>query len=220
MIAIQCAESLDFYQKPVSVFVFLHRNTVLWGSKWGVSEKLDIFLVNLPPDDELAHFNLNSHPKQREIIDLWMMVQRERKTPLCACVLYLCLESKRIIVSPQAPFFPQLWCQGLIAVSIINLNALFVVLNLQINPSSCITYTSQTHTHTYVEAQLGRDVTCLPKSFFLFLEVLWTTSQCASALPLSSHTRFFPWSFYEHLLMQSFLLHLGLLLFHYAWWRD
>lgn len=97
-----------------------------------------------------------------------MMVQRERKTLLCACVLYLCLESKRIIVSPQAPFFPQLWCQGLIAVSIINLNALFVALNLQINPSSCITYTSQTHTHTYVEAQLGRDVTCLPKSFFFF----------------------------------------------------
>ena len=100
------------------------------------------------------------------------MAQRKRKRLLCAWVSYLCLESKRINVSLRAQFFLQLWCQGLstfIAASVVNLNALFVSLNLQINPLLMHymqrTYT-HTHTHTHnTEAQLGRDVTCLPKSF-------------------------------------------------------
>lgn len=124
------------------------------------------------------------------------MAQRKRKRLLCAWVSYLCLESKRINVSLRAQFFLQLWCQGLstfIAASVVNLNALFVTLNLQINPL-LMHYMQRTYTHTHTrntEAQLGRDVTCLPKSFFLFLEVLWTTSQCASALLLSTLTPFF-----------------------------
>lgn len=118
------------------------------------------------------------------------MVQRKRKTLLCACVSYLCLKSKRVNVSLRASFFPQLWCQGLIAASSINLNALFVALNLQINPSSCITCNSQTHAHTYIWKHNWGEMSLVFQSLFLFLKVLWTTSQCASALLLSSRTRF------------------------------
>lgn len=149
-----------------------------------------------------------------------MRAERGRKALLCACVSHLCLESKRNTVSPQAQFFLQLWCQGLLTfnvASVVNLNGLFVALSHQINPSLCITCSAHSYTHE-TEAQLGRDVSC--QFFFPFP---WGALNNISVLFCSpsilSHP-VFPWSFYEHLLMQSLHLHLGLLLFHYAWWRD
>lgn len=76
---------------------------------------------------------------------------------MCMCHIIV-LRKQAYQCFPTSTFFPQLWCQGLIAASGINLNTLFVTLNLQINPSS--------HTHIY-ELQLGRDVTS--KVFFVSL---------------------------------------------------
>lgn len=152
-----------------------------------------------------------------------MRAKKGKKALVCACVSHLCLESKRNTVSPWALFFLQQRCQGLLTfnvASVVNLNGLFVALSHQINPSLCITCNAHTRTHTTWKHNWGE--MSVVKFFFLFFfpwGALNNISVCFCSPSILSHP-VFPWSFYEHLLMQSFLLHLGLLLFHYAWWRD
>ncbi len=84
---------------------------------------------------------------------------------------------------------------------------------------------THTHTHTHIHTYTiwehnWEEMSVVFQSLFLFPRgALNNISACFCSPSILSHP-VFPWSFYEHLLMQSFLLHLGLLLFHYAWWRD
>lgn len=82
-----------------------------------------------------AQFNLSLHPRTEGAH--WSLCDGTEgrgkhssvhESHICAA------KSERISVSLWALFFPQLWCQGLIAASSFNLNAPIVALNLQIKP--------------------------------------------------------------------------------------
>lgn len=120
--------------------------------------------------------------------------EEEENTSMCMCHLIV-LRKQAYQCFPTSTFFPQLWCQGLVAVSGINLNTLFVTLNLQINPSS--------HTQIYMKYNWG-EMSLVFLSFSVPWGALNNISACFCSPSIHLHP-VFPWSFYEHLLMQSFL---------------
>lgn len=144
----------------------------------------------------------------------------EKPTLLCARVYILCFDSKRIKASLRALLF-FLSCDA--NISLLQLALIWTPCLLHWTSTSTFPYSLHAihkHKHTLMEAQLGRDVTCVPFSFlFLPRGALNNISGCFCSPSILSHP-VVPRSFYEHLLMQSFLLHLGLLLFHYARWLD
>lgn len=79
-------------------------------------------------------------------------------------------------------------------IPVINMNSLLVTLSHQINPFSCITCNA----HTWHGNITEKRCQLASKVFFLFLKVFWTTSQCASALLLSSSCKasFSTWGYF------------------------